>query len=185
MILNRLIILVNMIVIVIFIWMGQKQITSNVEGNSPILPLVGYEAPSFQLKSFGGELISYPEDLLGQPVLINFWASWCPPCRAEMPDLVEVSKLYGDQLAFIGINVTSQDGLSQGKQFIEEFAMNYPNLVDKDGSVSRRYQVPPIPTTLVIDAGGTIVYRKMGGMTKTELVTAVKLGLSRGGKDVQ
>lgn len=185
MVLKRLILLVNMIVIILFIWMGQKQLTFNVEGNSPILPLVGYQAPNFQLESFEGELISYQEDLIGQPILLNFWASWCPPCRAEMPDLVEVAKLYEGEIAFIGINVTTQDGLSQGKQFLEEFAVTYPNLIDKDGSVSRRYQVPPIPTTVVIDSDGTIVYRKMGGMMKTELVSAVKLGLNRGGKDVK
>ncbi len=180
MLLKRLIIFINIIVISTFVWMGQKQYTFQVDGATPTLPLVSYQAPEFSLETFDGEVISFKEDLLGKPLLINFWASWCPPCRAEMPALVEVAHLYENEVNFIGINVATQDGMNQALQFVEEFEVPYANLIDENATISRKYQVPPIPTTLVVDKNGTVVYRKVGGMTKSEMVAAVRQGLDGG-----
>ncbi len=177
MILRRMIILINIIVISTFVWMGQKQHILVGEGDSPTLPLVGYQAPDFSLETFDGEVLSFYDDLLGEPVFINFWASWCPPCRAEMPAMVDVAHLYENEINFIGINVATQDGKNQAVQFIEEYQVPYPNLIDENATVSRNYQVPPIPTTIVIDQEGTVVFRKVGGMTKSEMIAAVKEGL--------
>ncbi|MCT8139916.1 TlpA family protein disulfide reductase [Anaerobacillus sp. CMMVII] len=154
--------------------MGQKQQSFEMNTGLPTLPLVGYQAPSFSLETFEGELVSFDDDLVGRPMLINFWASWCPPCRAEMPDLVEVAKQYEEQISFIGINVATQDTNSQSQAFLDEFHVPYPNLVDKTGAVARLYQVPPIPATLVIDKNGQVVFRKLGGMTKSEIIAAVQ-----------
>lgn len=182
MFIKRFIILVNIIIILMFVWMAQKQQAFEMNHDLPTLPLVSYQAPSFILETFEGEVISYEEDLLGKPILINFWASWCPPCKAEMPDLVEVANLYEDEVIFIGINVATQDSSNQSKEFIETYNIPYPNLIDKNGEISRLYQVPPIPATLVIDKDGTIVYRKLGGMTKAEMISAVKKGIEGGGE---
>ncbi len=170
---KRILLLVNVIVIVLFLWMGQRQ----SEDVLATLPLIGYQAPAFSLDTFKGDTINLEEDLLGKPVLINFWASWCPPCKAEMPDLVEVATAYQSEITFIGINVATQDTLQNSVEFIERYHVPYTNLVDKEGLVSRNYQVPPIPTTIVIDKEGTIVYRKVGGMTKSEIEAAVLKGI--------
>lgn len=176
MLIKRLVLLVNIIIILSFLWMGQKQLAYE-GGDSPVLPLEGYLAPSFTLESFQGDEINFEEDLLGKTVLINFWASWCPPCKAEMPDLVEVAEMYQEEVVFVGINVSTQDTLKKATEFIDYYGVNYLNLQDKDGHVSKLYQVPPIPTTVVVNKDGTIIFRKMGGMTKAEIISAIKEGL--------
>lgn len=180
MVLKRVLIVANIIVVFTFIWMGQKQQSFHLSTERPTLPLVGYFAPAFSLETFGGEMVSFEEDLVGKPLFLNFWASWCPPCRAEMPDLVEVAHLYEGEMTFIGINVATQDNLKQSIEFLEHFQVPYVNLLDKTGEISRLYQVPPIPATIVIDEQGKIVYRKLGGMTKSEMIAAVEKGI--GGK---
>lgn len=187
MIIKRSLIILNIVVIVLFVWMGQKQHGFEMNNDGPTLPLVGYLAPSFSLESFDGEQISYDNDLLalGKPILINFWASWCPPCKAEMPDLVEVAEAFEHEVTFIGINVAIQDSMSQSKEFLARYHVQYMNLIDPNGDVSRLYQVPPIPTTLVIDKDGTVVYRKLGGMTKSEMIAAIQRGVEGGEKNAQ
>jgi cytochrome c biogenesis protein CcmG, thiol:disulfide interchange protein DsbE len=174
---KRFLLIVNIGVIFLFLWMGQKQVAYELNGDLPTLPLVSYQAPSFSLESFEGELVDYEDDLLGRPILLNFWASWCPPCRAEMPELVEIAQLYEKEMIFIGINVATQDSLTQSKEFIEKYNVHYTNLIDRNGEVARQYQVPPIPATLVIDKNGKVVFRKIGGMTKAEMIMAVEKGI--------
>ncbi|RXI97906.1 TlpA family protein disulfide reductase [Anaerobacillus alkaliphilus] len=177
---KRILIIVNVVVVVFFLWMGQKQSTYKFDDRIATIPLVGYQAPSFTLETFDGTTLTYDVDLLGKPIFINFWASWCPPCKAEMPDLVEVANTFGTEITFIGINVATQDTLHKSKEFIEQYHVPYENLVDDKGVVSRLYQVPPIPTSIVIDKDGTIVYRKVGGMTKSEIRAAVQKGVEGG-----
>ena len=178
------IISLNAVVLILFLWMGYVQ-QSYEQGSAATLPLEGYQAPSFTLTSFEEEEISFTEDLLGKPLFINFWASWCPPCKAEMPDMVEVAHQYEGKVQFVGINVATQDSHAQALQFIEQYNVPYVNLIDDGGAVSRLYQVPPVPATLVIDENGEIVYRKIGGLTKREMITAIEQALRGGQSNAQ
>ncbi|GAX91666.1 TlpA family protein disulfide reductase [Effusibacillus lacus] len=132
------------------------------------LPRAGYTAPDFTLKDSNGNEVKLSE-LKGKKVFINFWASWCPPCKAEMPDLVEMSQKYKDQIAFYGINLTVQDNEEEAKKFIREFKIGFPTLMDRDGSVAKQYQVFAIPMTVTIDKNGMIVDRRDGQLSKVAM----------------
>jgi cytochrome c biogenesis protein CcmG/thiol:disulfide interchange protein DsbE len=102
-------------------------------------------------------------DLRGKVVLLDFWASWCPPCRQEAPILAEVYREYGGEaVEFLGINIWDrrQDALA----FVEQFAVPYPNAVDNDGAIAINYGVRGLPEKFVIDQAGVVVKKFVGPM---------------------
>ncbi|GAX90216.1 TlpA family protein disulfide reductase [Effusibacillus lacus] len=139
------------------------------KGAQPAAPKPGFPAPDFTLNDMQGNPVKL-SDLKGKRVLVNFWASWCPPCQAEMPELVAKSEKYKDKIVFLGVNLTSQDPKADGpKKFVEKFNVKYPNLMDVKGEVGSLYQVTGIPTTITIGADGVIVDRHMGGMSGDQM----------------
>lgn len=126
-------------------------------------PAKGFVAPEFSLYTPAGELVSL-NDLRGKAVILNFWASWCTPCRAEMPALEQVHSEYKDQgLVIIGINATNQDNPSSATQFISENGLSFPMLLDVDGSTSQLYRLTALPTTYFINPQGIIQDVVVGG----------------------
>lgn len=162
-----------------FIWLGNEQRNFEQSTNLAMIaiPEVGFQAPAFSLMTKDEKTISFPEAMKGEVVFLNFWASWCPPCRAEMPDMVEVSKRYEGKVTFIGINTAYQDRFEPALHFMKQFDVPYENVFDEKGQVSKNYQISATPTSFVIDRNGVIVYRKLGGMTKQELIFAIEKGL--------
>jgi cytochrome c biogenesis protein CcmG/thiol:disulfide interchange protein DsbE len=126
-------------------------------------------APDFILEDLDGNKISL-SDFEGKVLFLNFWATWCPPCRAEIPDFIEVYDMYKDKgLAIIGISV---DRISPKKvaDFAQKNRMNYP-VAMATGELFRDYPSPSaIPTTVVIDGNGKIRHKKVGLMSKEELI---------------
>jgi thiol-disulfide isomerase/thioredoxin len=135
-------------------------------------PIKGHPAPEISLVSTGGEPLSL-SDFKGKPVVINFWATWCAPCRAETPDLQEVHRELGDEMVIFGVNVTQQD---QGdiEAFLQEFGVTYPVGLDVDGEAFRAYSVLGLPTTVFVDRNGIINEVFTGPVTKAYV--ASKLG---------
>jgi len=129
---------------------------------SPVpLPREGYLAPEWALQTLDGEEVTL-SGLRGQVVILNFWATWCPPCRSEMPAVEEIHQTYRDQgLAVVAINVQQSEGQIQA--FVDEMGLTFPVLPDRDGSVSKRYRVASLPTAFVIDRTGTIREIAVGG----------------------
>ncbi len=118
-------------------------------------------APDWALESLDGDRLTL-SGLRGQVVVLNFWATWCPPCRNEMPAIEEVYRTYRDQgLAVMAINV--QEAEQQTRAFVDEMGLTFPVLPDRDGSVSTIYRVTSLPTTFVIDRAGTIREIAVGG----------------------
>jgi peroxiredoxin len=124
-------------------------------------PRPGFLAPDFSLQNAEGQTVTLSE-LRGQPVVINFWASWCPPCRAEMPALERIDQ-ETPGLALLAVNATSQDSREQALAFMDENGLGLPVLFDRDGEVARRYEVRSLPTTFFIDATGVIQEVVIGG----------------------
>lgn len=126
-------------------------------------------APDFSLKDFNGTELSLA-DFEGKVLFMNFWATWCPPCRAEIPDFVEAYDKYKDMgLAILGISL---DQISEKRvsEFAEKLQVNYPMAMATQ-QLFKDYPAPgAIPTTLVIDGMGKIRYKKVGLMTKQELI---------------
>lgn len=164
------------ITISFFLIAGEVQNRTKIETSPLERPQVGFTAPHFSLNTFDGDPISL-EQYVGKPVFVNFWASWCPPCRAEMPHMVEIYEEYQNEVHFLGVNMGHQDIESQALDFIEEYKVPYTNVIDRDGTVARLYQVTAFPTTIVLDKNGVVVYRKVGGMTKAEMKSAIQSAL--------
>lgn len=134
-------------------------------GNS----LLAKEAPDFTLELFDGSSLTLSE-LRGKPVVVNFWASWCPPCRDEAPDLEAVWRDYKDRgVVFVGVDVddTRQDALD----FIEEFDVTYSNGPDPGKRIYDSYGVTGFPETFFVNREG-IVVRKFVGPMDTPTLTA-------------
>jgi cytochrome c biogenesis protein CcmG/thiol:disulfide interchange protein DsbE len=123
-------------------------------------PLVARQAPLFTLTLFGGKTIGL-EDFRGKAVLINFWASWCIPCRAEAPALESAWQRYKERgVVFLGVNI--QDREEDARAFMKEFGITYLNGRDTDGKIAVDYGVWGIPETFFIDPQGRITYKHAG-----------------------
>ncbi len=117
-------------------------------------PQEGALAPDFLLERLdGGEMRL--SDFRGQPVVLNFWATWCAPCRKEIPQFVEAYNRFKQQnLVVIGLNL--QEGKSIVEPFARDFGMDFPIAIDRDGEVGDQYRLLGLPTTFFIDRGGVI-----------------------------
>lgn len=123
----------------------------------------GTRAPDFALAYPDGTR-STLSDLRGQPVLVNFWATWCAPCRAEMPELVAAFQQHGDQgLVVIGVN--QQESEAKALQFMEEFGIEFPVALDSRGDLANLYVARGLPTTYFIDRDGNIAEQWRGILT--------------------
>ena len=112
----------------------------------------GAPAADFELRLFGGDLLRM-SDLKGKVVVLNFWASWCPPCRAEMPDFEEMwQEMRDDGVVFVGVAVS--DSPEEARAFVEATGVTYPVGVDPSGSIAADYRVLSLPTTFLIDREG-------------------------------
>lgn len=131
---------------------------------------VGYLAPDFTLNTLAGETVSL-SDFRGQPVLINFWATWCGPCREEMPELVRVYNAHQDEgFVILAVDLTYQDSIEDVQTFVEEFELNFPVLLDKTGEVSEKlYRLLGLPMSVFIDRNGVITYIHIGAMTDEQI----------------
>lgn len=111
-------------------------------------------APDFTLKSRSGENIKL-SDLRGNVVMINFWASWCGPCRQEMPHLETLSKEYADYgFTLLGVNVDEKQELAE--KLLAQIPVSFPILFDPTSSVSKLYNVDAMPTTILVDRDGNL-----------------------------
>jgi cytochrome c biogenesis protein CcmG/thiol:disulfide interchange protein DsbE len=125
-------------------------------------PLLTKPAPPFSLPLFDGTTLRL-EDLRGKVVFLNFWASWCPPCRAEAGMLEAAWHEYKDRgVVFVGANI--QDKEPDARAFLEEFAITYPNGIDRGSKIAIDYGVWGLPETFLIDREGRIVYKHVGAL---------------------
>lgn len=103
----------------------------------------------------------------GTPLVVNFWASWCAPCRKEMPAFQQVADDLGDQVAIVG--VTDEDDLAAAREAADASGVSYPLLVDVDQELLTQLELSGLPATVFVDADGTIVGRHLGALTEAEL----------------
>lgn len=133
---------------------------------------IGAPAPGFTLSLFDGRELSLA-DLHGLVVVVNFWASWCPPCRDEAPALERVWREYEDKgVVFVGVNVN--DITAKAMAFIEEFNITYPNGPDPYNRISRAYHVTGVPETFLVAKDGRFAERYIGPITEARLRTALE-----------
>jgi cytochrome c biogenesis protein CcmG, thiol:disulfide interchange protein DsbE len=129
-------------------------------------------APKFGLPDLFNDSLSHSlVDYEGQPVILNFWASWCVPCKEEMPALQRAYEKYRDAgLVVLGVNQTFVDGLDAAREFVNELALTFPNVRDDTGSTSEGlYRIIGLPTSVFITPNGEIAHKQIGQMTDEQI----------------
>jgi peroxiredoxin len=122
---------------------------------------VGSPAPAFELKDLDGKTVRLA-DFHGKVAVVNFWATWCPPCRAEVPDFVRLQAKYRSQgLAIVGLSLDAE-GAGKVRPFVDEYNVNYTMLLANDETARAYGGIVGIPTTFVLDRNGTIVKKLIG-----------------------
>ena len=125
--------------------------------------------PDFTVFTAEGVPVDF-SDFKGKPVVLNFWASWCGPCKSEMPAFQEAWEEYGDEVQFLMVNLTSQsESVATASAFLAENNYVFPVFYDTAGSASTAYKVYSIPATYFINAKGKIVASHVGAMDETTL----------------
>jgi cytochrome c biogenesis protein CcmG/thiol:disulfide interchange protein DsbE len=136
--------------------------------------LKGQAAPVFTLREMGSGKPVRLEELKGRPVVINFWASWCGPCKMEHPVLEWGQREFGDQVQFLG--VVFEDTEDNAKAFLRQYGASFPQLIDPHSTVAVDYGVAGVPETYFIDAQGIIQGKHVGPIdpqTLTERIRAL------------
>lgn len=132
----------------------------------------GKAAPSFELPLLDGSGVLSDEDLEGHPVVINFWASWCIPCREEAPLFERAWKAYKDEgVIFLGVNI--KDAESDARDFVKEFGITYPVVRDLDQTLTKDFGVKGLPETFFIDHRWTFIGAISGGGTDEQQGTVI------------
>lgn len=132
-------------------------------------PFVSQQAPEFALNNLEGKQVKLG-DYRGKVVLLNFWASWCLPCKEEMPLIQAAYEKYREHgLVVLGINMTDLDDRKAIDRFVQETGVTFPILLDESGSVSDDYRIISIPTSFFIDRTGMIQHFQMGAMSAKQL----------------
>ncbi len=146
----------------------------------PVGPQVGLRAPDFSLQAMDGTLYQLSE-LAGQPVLINYWATWCIPCKAELPILQKLYQEYQQKgLVILTVDAIEQDSADKVQGIISQFGLTFPVLLDHGGQFSGLYQTIFFPTTLFVDASGVIREINLGDSTEVELRASLDKMLAGG-----
>ncbi len=147
------------------------QPTENVLSLNLQTPKAGSAAPDFELPDRFGNAVRL-SDLAGSVVVINFWASWCQPCREEMPVLQAISDKFADQgLVVLGVNTTYTDSLDEALAFVDELKLTFPILFDETGEVGeKKYMVYGLPTSYWVDRRGIIQSVQLGAMTEDQML---------------
>lgn len=153
---------------------------SSMTGGRVPSPREGFLAPDFTVERSDGGSWGLSE-VRGDGVILNFWASWCPPCRAEMPALERVHNgLAEDGIQVVALNVTRQDSESAAMAFAAELGLSLPIGLDRTGEIERLYQVRALPTTFFIDAEGVIRTVVIGGPMREAVLRAEAEALLEG-----
>ena len=151
-------------------WMGLSR-GGETAANTAVAPRVGFVAPDFTLPSPTGEEYTLSQ-WRGQAVVVNFWASWCAPCRVETPYFQELSEQYAGQVVIVGVN--QGETAAVASQFVADYQLTYPVVLDQDNRISREYAIFGLPTTLFIDETGVVRHIIPGAVNKAVLESQIQ-----------
>jgi peroxiredoxin len=158
----------------VWIFLSMDSTNASTAGRAPA-PQQGFIAPDFELKTPAGDSIRL-SDLRGQAVLVNLWATWCPPCRAEMQSIDKVFQEYKQQgFTVLAVNMTYQDAPLEVVPFVNEQKLSFPILLDETGEMANGYQLRSLPSSYFIRRDGIINEVVIGGpMSEALLRTRIE-----------
>ncbi len=138
-------------------------VASSAPETAPTTARLGAPAPTFALTSATDGDTFRLADFRGQPVLLNFWATWCPPCRTEMPEFQRFVEQGGTRAVVLGVDM--QEDPVTVQRFLREYGISYRIALDSDGRVAASYTVAGLPTTVFVDSAGIVRDRVVGPLT--------------------
>lgn len=149
-----------------------------VAPNAPSGLKVGEKAPDFTLQTLDGKTVKL-SDYRGKKVFLNYWATWCPPCREEMPEMQRFHEKYGDEVVVLAVNGTgTEDSEKAVRDYILEGEYTFPVLLDKELEINQTYQIISIPTTYFIGTDGVIQEERMVGPMTFDYMKKMKDALN-------
>lgn len=147
-------------------------------GTYPVLaseqkPEAGFQAPHFVLTGLDQQPYKV-EGKREKPLILNFWASWCGPCRIEAPDLQHMYEKYGKQVDIYGINATANDDPESAMAFVKEYKLTFPIPMDVAGKVTEQYKLMAFPTTFIVNKEGVIRKKIIGTLDAATLENEIR-----------
>lgn len=135
---------------------------------------VGDLAPDFELMTMDGQTVRL-SDYRGQRVFVNFWATWCPPCRAEMPDMQQLYEEQDVAVEILAVNLTATEKSGENiENFVKDFGLSFPILMDTNSETANAYKVKAVPASYMIDTTGHISFVAPGALNKEFMAQEVK-----------
>ncbi|MFC4324197.1 redoxin domain-containing protein [Litchfieldia salsa] len=182
--LKKLIVVIGLIGLTIWGIYNHNESSDTVQSHSQDVPVsktikIGLQegdlAPDFELETLDGQLVKLSE-LKGKKIILNFWATWCPPCKAEMPHM---QSFYEDQdhgsVEILAVNLTNSEQRKDAvNKFVEQYQLTFPILLDQSGEIGDTYRAYTIPTSYYIDSSGIIVKKIIGPMDKEMMNEMIK-----------
>lgn len=167
-------VLLSVVTLAAGVWSWQMQHERTAGPARPVATVSTRPAPDFTLTAADGTSLRL-SDLRGKVVLLNFWATWCPPCEAELPDLNALHRDYAEAQGFTVVGIDMEEAPADVRAFAEARGLTYPLLLDTDGVVTNdRYGVRSLPTSMIIDRDGVIRDTWVGQITRTAMVARLK-----------
>ena len=170
---NIIITFIVCILVTIAVYQNIANADKDVQVTMEEAPKTNFLAPSFELPGMEGNnyQVGGPRDKL---LLINFWASWCEPCKMEARDLQDIHMKYKDVLDLYGVNATSYDSEKGATKFVAKYQLTFPIMFDKTGDVTEKYQIEGYPTSYLVNRDGVIVETFFGLVNADELDREIK-----------
>lgn len=167
------IILIFILALSVNAFSGDNKLNKIATSENVIVKFDGEEAPEFSLKSVDGKTVKL-SDFKGKIVIIDFWATWCPPCRRGIPDLVAIQNEFKDKVVIVGISLDREKTIKDVPGFVKDYGINYPIVYGDEKVVTSYGGIQSIPTSFIVDKKGNVADMHVGLVSKETYTNKIK-----------